>query len=98
MTRTEQRNGKKATPASQLSAVIFLAAVALFMAPSSARACAVCFDLADRAREAYYETTVLLLLVPFAFMAGIGIWLRKAALRQAVDEESTALRASAPRS
>ena len=65
--------------------ILLLAGAALFTAPSSARACAVCFDLADRAREAYYETTVLLLIVPFTILGGILYWLRKAMRRQAAD-------------
>ncbi len=86
MKRAEKRSGKRLS-ARRFPAAIFLAAGSLFMFPSSARACAVCFDLADRAREAYYETTVLLLIVPFAFLGGIGFWLRRAAQRQALDDE-----------
>ena len=98
MKHAEKRWSEKRTRAMRLPAIFLLVIASIFMAPSSARACSVCFDLADRAREAYYGTTVLLLLVPMAFIVGIGIWLRRAALRQAGKDESATLRASAPRS
>lgn len=78
-------------------AILLLAATALFAGPSSARACAVCFDLADRAREAYYGTTVLLIIVPFAILGGILFWLRSAMRRQAAARVAESPPGQAPR-
>ena len=75
--------GKGRTPGTGLAATFMLALLTVLTTASSARACAVCFDLADRAREAYYLTTVLMIIVPFALLGGIILWLRKAMHRQA---------------
>ena len=48
----------------------------------AAWACSVCLSLTDRAREAYYGTTALLMLIPFLLLGGIFFWLRRAMKRQ----------------
>lgn len=45
-------------------------------------ACSVCVSATDGTREAYYGTTALMMLVPFAALAVIAFWLRRAAGRQ----------------
>ncbi|MDP3936842.1 MAG: hypothetical protein Q8R92_01755 [Deltaproteobacteria bacterium] len=52
------------------------------LAPRAALACAVCFDLTSRARDAYYGTTILLILLPFGILGGLIYWLVRATRRQ----------------
>ncbi len=52
------------------------------MAPRAALACAVCFDLTSRARDAYYGTTIFLILLPFGSLGGLIYWLVRATRRQ----------------
>ncbi len=47
-----------------------------------AQACSVCFVASDEVRKAYYLTTVLMILVPTALLAGIGFWLHRSFSRQ----------------
>ena len=44
----------------------------------SAEACSVCLSATEGTREAYYLTTVLLMLLPFVFLGALLYWLRKA--------------------
>lgn len=62
----------------------------LLLTPRAAFACAVCFDLAGRARDAYYGTTILLILLPFAILGGLLFWLRRAARKQAASDRAPA--------
>jgi hypothetical protein len=48
-----------------------------------AAACSVCLSATDETREAYYATTALLAVLPFALVGGIALWLRHYALRSA---------------
>jgi hypothetical protein len=57
-----------------LGLVVSLALVGLC---ESARACGVCVSATEETRQAYYLTTVLMMTVPFALLAGIVIWLRR---------------------
>ncbi|UCE85841.1 MAG: hypothetical protein JSU66_16175 [Deltaproteobacteria bacterium] len=45
------------------------------------RACSSCLSGADGTREAYYGTTLLLIVVPFAALGVLVFWLRRAAQR-----------------
>jgi hypothetical protein len=47
----------------------------------SAEACSVCLSATDETREAYYVTTVLMMLLPFVLLGALVYWLRKAAGR-----------------
>jgi hypothetical protein len=71
---------KRETLAGALAGAASLAAAVLCARP--AWACSVCFSIADKARDAYYGTTVLLMLLPFLLIGGILYWLRRAARRQ----------------
>jgi hypothetical protein len=51
--------------------------------PELAGACSVCLSASDETREAYYATTVLLAVLPFALIGGIAFWLRRYALSAA---------------
>ena len=59
---------------------LFAAAIATWA--QSAEACSVCLSATEATREAYYLTTVLLMLLPFAFLGALVYWLRKAAGRR----------------
>jgi hypothetical protein len=56
------------------------AILALARAPEAA-ACSTCFTATEATRQAYYGTTVLLALLPFALAGALGLWLRRAARR-----------------
>ncbi len=56
----------------------------LAIPPGSAAACSVCFSSTSDTRWAYYGTTALMMLVPFLFLAGIALWLRRAARAQKI--------------
>jgi hypothetical protein len=62
-------------------------AVLTLLASPEAQACSSCFNITARGRGAYYGTTVLLLLLPFALLGGLIIWLRRAAKRAAESPE-----------
>jgi len=59
---------------------------AALLAPRTALGCAVCFDLAGKARDAYYGTTILLILLPFGILGGLFYWLRRAARRRSLED------------
>lgn len=50
--------------------------------PELAQACSSCFTGGEAEREAYYQTTLLLIAVPVLLLGSIGIWLRRAARRR----------------
>jgi hypothetical protein len=52
--------------------------------PEVAAACGVCMSAQDGTREAYYGTTVLLILVPAIALGAIGWWLSRAAKRRQI--------------
>jgi len=56
-------------------------------APETAHACGSCFNGNEKAREAYYLTTVLLAVVPFSMLGGILWWLHRAARRAQASHE-----------
>lgn len=58
-------------------------ALGVLLAPSPASACASCLSGGAAARWAYYGTTILLMLLPFAIAALAVWWLRRAAREQA---------------
>jgi hypothetical protein len=60
--------------------VLLAAAIATWT--QSADACGVCLSATEETREAYYVTTVLLMLLPFVLLGALLFWLRKAAGRQ----------------
>jgi len=62
--------------------VCVLLAAAIATWTQSAEACSVCLSATEETREAYYVTTVLLMLLPFVFLGALLFWLRKAAGRQ----------------
>lgn len=66
------------------SGLLGLSVLLLSMAPSLAAACPVCIEQRAAARGAYFNTTVLLSLLPLAFIGGIALYLR-ARLRAADD-------------
>lgn len=83
------RRGRLLAPvrAPRTLAASLIATLALALsAPRAAVACAVCFDIADRARHAYYGTAVALTLLPLGILAGGILWLRRAARRQSGAE------------
>ena len=52
-------------------------AVALMVVPSTAWACAVCFDPREGIRWAFIATTGVLSLAPLFMVGGIAYWIRK---------------------
>jgi hypothetical protein len=52
----------------------------LSSAPDAA-ACSSCFTATEATRQAYYGTTLLLIVLPFALVGALGLWLRRAARR-----------------
>jgi hypothetical protein len=60
--------------------VLLAAAIATWT--QNAEACGVCLSATEETREAYYVTTVLLMLLPFVFLGALLYWLRKAAARR----------------
>jgi len=60
--------------------VVSLAAVIATWA-RGAEACSVCLSATEETREAYYLTTVLMMLLPFVLLGALVYWLRKAAGR-----------------
>jgi uncharacterized membrane protein len=57
-------------------------AALLLLRADAALACAVCLSATDQTREAYYGTTVLLMLLPMLIIGVLGFWLRRAARAQ----------------
>ena len=66
------------------SGLIGLCALLLSVSPALAAACPVCIEQRAAARGAYFNTTVLLSLLPLAFIGGVALFLR-ARLRAADD-------------
>ena len=64
---------------------MLLAILALLVAPSLALACPVCIDPSGASRSAYFNTTILLSLVPLGFIFGCGMVIR--ARLKAQDDE-----------
>lgn len=60
--------------------VAVLAVALLTLAARSAEACSVCVSATDETRQAYYVTTVLMMLLPFLLLGGLGYWLRRVAV------------------
>jgi hypothetical protein len=54
--------------------------LALASAPDAA-ACSSCFTATEATRQAYYGTTLLLAVLPFALAGALALWLRRAARR-----------------
>ncbi len=53
-----------------------LIAMAWLMAsPSTALACSVCFDASDENRQAFFDATVLLTMLPLFLIGGGGYWI-----------------------
>ena len=69
--------------------VCVLLAAAIATWTHSAEACSVCFSATEETREAYYLTTVLLMLLPFVFLGALLYWLRKAAGRKDEAREAS---------
>ena len=63
-------------------ALLALGALALLLALApDAAACSSCFTATEATRQAYYGTTLLLIVLPFALVGVLGLWLRRAARR-----------------
>jgi len=69
--------------------VCVLLAAAIATWTQSAEACGVCFSATEETREAYYVTTVLLMLLPFVLLGALLFWLRKAAGRRDEAREAS---------
>ncbi len=69
--------------------VVVLLAAAIATWTQSAEACSVCLSATEETREAYYLTTVLLMLLPFVFLGVLLYWLRKAAGRRDEAQEAS---------
>lgn len=65
-----------------------LALLSVVALPGVAQACPVCFDAQGSARVAYFNTTILLSLLPLAFMGAIALYIR-ARLRAQETEDIT---------
>jgi hypothetical protein len=59
---------------------------ALLLVPEIVGACPFCLSGTDEAREAYWDTTILLALLPVALVAGAALWLRHIARLAREDE------------
>lgn len=66
-----------------------LAALAAWGVPSLALACPVCFDANEANRDAYVGTTVLLSLLPLAFVGAVVLVLRARARARANPHETS---------
>ena len=65
----------------RLALLGFGAGVALLASAPDAGACSSCFTATEATRQAYYGTTLLLIVLPFALAGALGLWLRRAARR-----------------
>lgn len=54
--------------------VATLLAAAILVSPSTAWACSVCFSATDENRQAFFDTTVLLTMLPLLIIGGGGYW------------------------
>lgn len=66
-----------------------LAAAAAWLLPAVALACPVCFDSNEANRDAYLGTTVLLSLLPLAFVGGVVLVLRRRAQARENSHETS---------
>ncbi len=57
-------------------ALALLLGFGLLAAPSLALACPVCIDPSAASRSAYFNTTILLSLLPLGFIFGFGMFIR----------------------
>ena len=63
-------------------ALLGCGALVVVLAPApDAAACSTCFTATEATRQAYYGTTLLLIVLPFALAGALGLWLRRAARR-----------------
>jgi hypothetical protein len=70
----------------------------LLLLPAAAHACAVCGGFADRNRQAFFNMTILLSLLPLGLI-GTGLWwVRKYLLRHETFEVRDSVPTSAPTS
>jgi hypothetical protein len=56
--------------------LVLLATAVAWLAAPEAAACPYCMSGTDETREAYYATTALLAVLPFAVVAALALWLR----------------------
>ena len=70
------------------TAAVVTATVLGVLAPAAARACAVCFSGSPRTRLAFFNTTMLLSLLPLGLIGGGILWLRKNARQAGVHDEA----------
>ena len=89
-----QKRTKRTPPYITLAAALVLGAALL---PARVGwACSSCLSAAEGTREAYYGTTLLLIVVPFLSLGILVLWLRRAAQRaerarlEASDSRATA--------
>jgi len=55
--------------------------------PAAAHACSVCYAANDRNRAAFFDTTILLSMLPLGMVAGGALWLKRhARLREEFAE------------
>ncbi|MCA9609708.1 MAG: hypothetical protein KC619_29115 [Myxococcales bacterium] len=73
-----------------------LSAVTVWSIPALAFACPVCFDANEANRDAYLGTTILLSLLPLAFIGGVLLVLRKRAREREKAHETSPIRLSTP--
>ena len=73
-----------------------LAAIGAWLVPAMAFACPVCFAANEANRDAYLGTTVVLSLLPLAFIGGIVLvlWARARAQQKAHETSPIVLRAA----
>lgn len=71
-----------------------LAAIVVWGAPALALACPVCFDANEANRDAYLGTTILLSLLPLAFVGGVVLFLRAKASKR--DDRSDTIQINRP--
>jgi hypothetical protein len=90
--RALDRVNAVAVAAARLGALPGIAVVALLAWTPAATACSSCFVASDAARNAYYLTTVLLILVPFLLLGSILLWLRRAARRASRSQDLASFR------
>jgi hypothetical protein len=57
--------------------IVGLALLLVLVLPEVAHACPVCFDSRDENRQAFFNTAVMLTLLPLGMVGGVGLWMRK---------------------
>jgi len=73
-----------------------LAGALLLLVPTGAHACAVCGGFADRNRQAFFNMTILLSLLPLGLIGGGVWWVRKVLLRHETFEVTDSTQVSPP--